>query len=293
MEPGAEQAVALLREATGEPYELVGRLSGGETGAHEVRHRSDGERLVLKWEIDPASQLLRRDGVELAERLRTQAGWPVPRQLVIEGHECLFVLQDFMAGGPVRAVTPELADELLRLHGTRLGLGGRRAGSVWAERLIRTLVVGGSGYCQHDPLRRYDARTAAVVREVEALGARVSPDDFTGSDIVHWDLHPGNLLTEDGKLSAVVDNDFCTVGDASFDLVMLALTSTALPCAPGVRHDLFRQAFDPLPPVRRAAYLGHLFIRLLDWPIRRGSVDEVEHWLSQVERCRRAGYFLS
>lgn len=293
MEPGAEQAVALLREATGEPYELVGRLSGGGTGAHEVRHGSDGERLVLKWEIDPGSRLLRRDGVELAERLRTQAGWPVPRQLVIEGPECLFVLQDFMAGGPVRAITPELADELLRLHRTRLGLGGPRAGSVWAERLIRTLVVGGSGYCRHEPLRRYDARTAAVVREVEALGARADPDDFTGSDIVHWDLHPGNLLTEDGNLSAVVDNDFCTVGDASFDLVMLALTSTALPCAPGVRHDLFRQAIDPLPPVRRAAYLGHLFIRLLDWPIRRGSADEVEHWLFQVDRCRRAGYLFS
>jgi thiamine kinase-like enzyme len=293
VEPDAERAVALLGEATGEDFELVGRLSGGETGAHEVRHRSDGERLVLKWETESGSQVLRRDGVELAERLRTRAGWPVPRQRVVEVPGCLLVLQDFMAGDPVRALTPALADELLRLHRSRLGLGDQRAGSVWAARLIRTLVVGGEDYCQHQPLRDHDTRTAALVREVEALGARMTPGDFASSDIVHWDLHPGNLLAKEGRLSAVVDTDFCTVGDASFDLVMLALTSTALPCGSDVRRVLLRRALIPLPPVRRAAYLGHLFVRLLDWPIRRGSADEVEHWLSQVERCRRAGYFLS
>ena len=62
-------------------------------------------------------------------------------------------------------------------------------------------------------------------------------------------------------------------------------------CAPALRRDLLHLALDPLLPVRRTAYLGHLFIRVLDWPIRRGSDDEVEHWLAQVARCRGAGYF--
>jgi thiamine kinase-like enzyme len=284
-----EQAIALLQEATGDAYELVGRLSGGETGAHEVRR--DGMPLVLKWETQQESQALRRDGVDLAERLRTTAGWPVPRQRVVEARGCLFVLQDFMAGEPVHTVTSELADELLQLHGRRLGLGAGRSGKPWAERLIRTLVVGGQGYCRHESLRRYDARTSSLVQEIEGFGRRVGPDDFSGHDIVHWDLHPGNLLTQDGALSAVIDNDFCVVGDAAFDLVMLALSSGAVVSAPGVRRNLFGVALDPLPPVRRRAYLGHLFIRLLDWPIRRGSADEVEYWLSQVARCRGAGYF--
>ncbi len=291
MEPGAEQAVALLREATGEAYELVGRLSGGETGAHEVRHGSGGERLVLKWERDPGSQALRRDGVELAERLRTRAGWPVPRQRIVETPGCLLVLQTFMAGLPVRIFTSGLADELLALHRRRLGLGAGRSAKPWAERLIRTLVVGGHGYCLHESLRRYDDRTASLVEEIEAFGARLSPDDFVGDDIVHWDLHPGNLLAQAGELSAIVDTDFCVVGDGAFDLVTLALCSGVVPCAPGVRRELFRQALDPLPPLRRTAYLGHLFVRVLDWPIRRGDADEVEFWLAQIERCRGAGYF--
>jgi hypothetical protein len=62
-------------------------------------------------------------------------------------------------------------------------------------------------------------------------------------------------------------------------------------CAPSVRGHLFAVALDPLPPVRRRAYLGHLFVRLLDWPIRRGSTEEVEYWIAQVEHCREAGYF--
>jgi thiamine kinase-like enzyme len=291
METDAEAAVALLQEATGEAYEFVGRLSGGETGAHEVRRGTDGTRFVLKWETEPDSQILRRDGVELTERLRTEAGWPVPQQRTVEAPGCLLVLQTFMAGRPVRMFTSGMADDLLELHRRRLGLGAGRSGKPWAERLIRTLVVGGRGYCLHESLRRYDGRTASLVEEIEAFGGRLDPDEFDGRDIVHWDLHIGNLLAHDGELTAVVDTDFCVVGDAAFDLVMLTLSAGSVPCAAGVRRELFRRALDPLPPLRRTAYLGHLFIRVLDWPIRRGSADEVEHWLSQVERCRDAGYF--
>jgi thiamine kinase-like enzyme len=286
-----EHAVSLLNETSGDSYELVGRLSGGETGAHEVRRASDGERMVLKWETDPESQTLRREGVELTERLRIEAGWPVPRQRSVETPECLLVLQSFMAGDPIENLTSGLVDELLELHGRRLGLGDERAAERSSHRLIRTLVEGGRNYCLHESLRGYDARTADLVAEIETLGARVDPDDLRGRDIVHWDWHLGNLLAHNGLLSAVIDTDFCAVGDAAFDLVTLALSSTTVICASDVRRELFHRALDPLPPVRRTAYLGHLFIRVLDWPIRRGNDDEVEHWLAQVARCRAAGYF--
>jgi hypothetical protein len=289
--PDVERAVSLLQETSGDSYELVGRLSGGETGAHEVRRAFDGERMVLKWETDPESQTLRRVGVELTERLRIEAGWPVPRQRTVETPGCLLVLQSFMAGDPIHNLTSGLVDELLQLHGRGLGLGEEGAGERWAERLIRTLVEGGRNYCLHESLRSYDARTAALMEEIEAFGVRVNPDDFRASDIMHWDLHLGNLLASDDRLSAVIDTDFCAIGDAAFDLVSLALSSTTVTCASDVRRDLFHRALHPLAPVRRTAYLGHLFIRMLDWPIRRGSDDEVEHWLAQVARCRGAGYF--
>jgi hypothetical protein len=287
----AARAVELLREATGDQYVLVRRLSGGETGAHEVLCAPRDERLVLKWEVRPESQALRREAVGLADVLRTRAGWPVPRQRTVDADGCLLVLQDFMPGDPAAVLNASVVDELLELHGARLGSGGGRSPRPWAERLIETLVRGGTGYCRHDSLRRYDERTAALVREVEAFGMTLNPADFDGGDVVHWDLHPGNILVEDGAVSAVIDTDFCAVGDAAFDLVALALSGAASACDPALRARLFDLALEPLHPVRRTAYLGHLFVRYLDWPIRRGAADEVELWLSEVERCRDGGYF--
>ncbi len=287
----AARAVELLREATGDPYVLVRRLSGGETGAHEVVCAPREERFVLKWEVRPESQVLRREAVGLADLLRTRAGWPVPRQRTVDAGGCLVVLQEFMAGDPVSTLTSSMVDELVVLHGARLGLGEGRSSRPWAERLTDTLVQGGLGYCRHDSLRRYDERTAALVREIEAFGATLTPTELEGGDAVHWDLHPGNVLVDGGTVSAVIDTDFCAVGDAAFDLVTLALASGAAPCDAGLRSRLFGLALDPLHPVRRTAYLGHLFVRFLDWPIRRGAADEVELWLSEVERCRADGYF--
>lgn len=73
------------------------------------------------------------------------------------------------------------------------------------------------------------------------------------------------------------------VGDASFDLVTLALTSLTIPCEPGVRTRLFASAFDDLDELTTQAYLAHLFIRIIDWPIRRRQFDEVEFWLARAD----------
>src|SRR3954454_9319154 len=79
----AGAAVRLLSDTTGTTYEVVRRLAGGETGAHLIRRRGGQER-VMKWEFDPASQAARRTAVELTERLRTEASWPVPHQSMVE-----------------------------------------------------------------------------------------------------------------------------------------------------------------------------------------------------------------
>lgn len=274
------QAVDLLAATTGDAYELVGQLRGGETGAHMVKDPM-GRRLVVKWDAGPTSDA-RRHGVVLSERLRVDGGWPVPRQRTVVVEDCLFVLQEFMPGAPVEIVTHGLVDRLLDLHARRIGLARSSDPSRWPARLIETLTVGGEGYCRHESLRGHDGRTETLVTAIEAFGRGLAPDDLTAGDVVHWDLHPGNLLHEQGTLSAVVDTDFAQVGDAAFDLVTLALASLALSCDDGVRSRLFAAAFDDLSAVRRRAYLGHLFIRFLDWPIRRGRDEEVEFWLGHA-----------
>jgi Ser/Thr protein kinase RdoA (MazF antagonist) len=279
----AVQAVALLAATTGESFELVGRLSGGETGAHEVTGPM-GRRLVVKWDSAPSSSRLRLEAVALSERLRTEVGWPVPGQRTVACQGYVYVLQDFMSGTPIEVLGHSVVDRLLELHAGRLGIARAQDPSHWPGDLIKTLTVGGDSYCLHESLRTHNARTASLITRIEEFGDAIRPDDLPGNDLVHWDLHPGNVLQEKGALSAIVDTDFALVGDAAFDLVMLAVASLAVRCDRGVRSRLFTAAFDDLGDVRRLTYLAHLFIRLLDWPIRRGSGEEIEFWLGHADQ---------
>ena len=92
-----------------------------------------------------------------------------------------------------------------------------------------------------------------MVDRIEAIGRSLVPDDLPGGDVLHRDWHPGNILECDGHLSAVVDNDFVTTGDARFDLVTLAVASLATPCAPETSDRLMDAAFDPLTDRQRDA----------------------------------------
>lgn len=282
----AEEAVSLLAHASNDHYELIGRLSGGETGAHEVIGPT-GQQLIMKWESKPRSQILRSEAVVFSARLRVEAGWPVPIQTVVDTQGVRLVLQEFMSGRPITELRHQIVDDLLDLHARRLGLARPDDPVHWPSALIKTLTTGGDSYCLHSSLRDYDDRTRSLIARIEAFGNVIAEPDLDGHDIVHWDLHPGNLLTDEGSLSAIVDTDFAVVGDAGFDLVMLALTSLTVSCESGVRSRLFAAAFDELDELRAQIYLAHLFIRLLDWPIRRDRPDEIAFWLNRSDEMLR------
>jgi hypothetical protein len=277
-----EAAALILSVVTGKPFRHVRQLSGGETGAHQFLG-SNGRPIVVKWDTTADGRAFRGEAVVLSERLRCDAGWPVPLETVINAEEVSFIIQEFMPGTPPTALGHRLIDRLLELHARRLGLAAPHDPVRWPQNLITTLAVGGNGYCRHESFQGYDERTRSLIRRIESFGCTLKAEDFSGRDVVHWDLHPGNLLVVDGDLSAVVDTDFTIIGDARFDLVMLALTSLNVECDRGVRSRLFAEAFDHLDELTTQAYLGHLFVRLIDWPIRRNSPTEVDFWLARAD----------
>ncbi len=278
----AAAAVSVLSEALGVEYVVIGPLAGGETGATEVS--GDGHRHVLKWDLDPDNQVRRREGVVLAERLRTEAAWPCPEQQVIEADDYVFVLQEFMRGQTISHLSRGLVESLSALHDRRLQLSVDDRPNRWANDMIEILVEGGNGYCLHQSLRDFDSRTRRVVERIEELGRSLKPSDLGGTDVVHGDLHPGNLLEVDGQLSAVIDMDYTRAGDADFDLTMLALTSLGVGADRGVRGLLYDRGVHSLPDPKRRAYVGNLLLRFLDWPIRKNRPQEIEFWLTEADR---------
>jgi hypothetical protein len=279
----AEDAVARFSIAIGSPVLLLGLLAGGETGATAVE-LANGERRVLKWELDPSNTIARRSGALLAERLRTQANWPCPRQSVVEHDDILFVSQEFRAGEPIQGWTHGLVDDVLGLHDSRIGLASLNESASWGQSQIDILTTGGQGYCLHEPLHTYDSRTRRVVLRIEEIGRSLRPEQLAGTDIVHADLHPGNMLQSDGRLAAVIDLDYTRAGDAGFDLVFLAVSSLGLPADNGVRRRLFGAVADKVEQSRRLAYTANILLRSLDWPIRKGRTEEIEFWLSHADR---------
>ena len=277
------EAVDQFATAIGAPVTLLGSLTGGETGATAVQ-LADGERRVLKWETDRDRKAARRIGAALAERLRVEADWPVPRQDLVDSNNVLFVSQELMAGDTVTEMTHGLVDDLLRLHQSRLGIASELEAASWGQEQIDILTTGGEGYCMHQPLHDYDDRTRRIVLRIEEIGHSLRPEELAAHDIVHADLHTGNMLQTDGRLAAVIDLDFATAGDAGFDLVFLAAASLEVTAEAGVRTRLFEAVEDNVDARRRLAYAGNLVLRLLDWPIRKGRTEEVEFWLERVDQ---------
>lgn len=136
----------------------------------------------------------------------------------------------------------------------------------------------------HESLRLYDHRSRDLVARIEEFGRSIRPADLVGRDIVHWDLHPGNILADDERLRPITDTDFAVVGDARFDLVARAVGSLAISCDDGVRSRLFGAAFEGLGDVEGTTYVGHLLVRIIDWLIRRGKPEEVEFWLAHCNQ---------
>ncbi|MGH9292730.1 MAG: phosphotransferase [Acidimicrobiales bacterium] len=85
----------------------------------------------------------------------------------------------------------------------------------------------------------------ALIEPIEAFGRSLDLNDFVSHDMVHWDLHPGNLLVDGANLSAVVDTDFAQIGDAFFDLVMLTLMCLRPPLAEALAEDVVWQGVLP------------------------------------------------
>ena len=198
--------------------------------------------------------------------------------------EWLFVSQEFMPGESVTRLGHQLVDHVLAIHHRRLALATPDVDNRWGEEFIEILVHGGNGYCLHEPLRNHGTRARRVVETIEQIGAELQPADLAGRQIVHGDLHPGNLLETDGALSAVVDLDFARVGDPGFDLAFLAVSAIGVPTERGVRARLFSEGVEALDPPRRRAYLAGMLLRFLDWPVRKNRPAEVEFWLDHAER---------
>lgn len=136
------------------------------------------------------------------------------------------------------------------------------------------LRYSGPGFCIHETLETYSAGTRRLLARIRKIGAD-SPLTMSGTDLVHCDFHPGNVLVDaDGQITGVIDWDGAGRGDRRFDLVTLRFGLESYPSTP----EALRLAGDAMPT--DPAYWAHMSLRMVDWAIRHFNESEVDRWLA-------------
>ena len=208
-----------------------------------------------------------------------------PGRATVEADGCLFVIQDLVPGAPIARLTHSLVDELLRLHAARIGLAAYDDDSRWPDVLIETLTIGGIGYCMHESLRGYDARTARVLDRVEAIGHALDAERarrrrHRALGLPSRQRARGRRPRQRGHRHRLRDDGRRHVRshDARSELTRDRLRggSAAAGCSTSACA-AWKNRNGP-------AYVGHLLLRYLDWSIRKGRTEAVDYWLDSRAR---------
>jgi hypothetical protein len=263
-----------VRRETGIAFVVSGSLDGGQVGAARVRW-PDGHEGVLKWRPDFDVDQMKSGPLAAVEALRA-LGYPAPATgLVVQVGTAVVTVQELLPGSKTDHLDECRFAQALAFNALHVGA---LAGRTDVPSINLYLRDDGPGYCLHEPLRQFSARTADLERRIAAVGAEYDAR-MPGFDVVHQDFHPGNMLSVGGDLTGVIDWDGAGRGDAGFDLVTLRF---GIHPAGAERRVVERldALLDELPThVLRPAW-AHMSLRMTDWAIRHFPSEEVETWIA-------------
>lgn len=268
-----------LAEIAGITLAHDGPCPGGQVGAAYVRW-PDGHRSVLTCQ-PPGDLAPVRQAAELLEIGRA-SGVPAPRyELAARVPSAVAIVQELLPGRPAVLVDERVIRSMIEVNERCRGLLAGANGLVRPSLYLRS---DGPGFCLHEPLARYSRRSARLLAEIEAVGARV-PEAMAGDDLVHLDFHPENVLVDDaGTVTGVFDWDGANRGDGDFDLYTLRFDLALR--APDLGRRLGARLRSAMAEDMAAACWAHMSLRLVDWSIRHLRPADVQAWLDVAEELR-------
>jgi len=258
---------AALTEQAGMDVVALRPADGGESKSAFLVTDRAGTVSVLKIMPDPDAdgpgQLSTLD--EILTELRRR-GYPAPRLRAFGNTEgLLYWVQERLPGSSLDTREPglvlQLLPELFRLNDAQAGLGTGKPG--WRELIVRTLSVGGEGYCLHTTL---SSAAPELLRAVRRIGARHGDDIPDGRDYVHFDFSLANLFTDGASITGVIDiNPPALAGDRAFDLATLLFYSYD---HDELRDRLWARVLELTSRPAAGAYLAHMVLRQVEWSLR-------------------------
>jgi aminoglycoside phosphotransferase len=278
-----DQALARFNDEQGVSYAVAGGFHHGEVGATLVID-ADRRRAVAKWDW-PATRhamLERQAMVKLVERLRSR-GACLPAYLHVAAvDDGVLLVQEFLPGKTGDRVPDALVEDLIAHNA--LQAKAAPGGSGWKAYMLESLSRGMSGYCEHASLQAYSRATGALLDRIRAAGDALITVAVEEDDAVHVDFHHLNVLSEDGRLSGVVDCEGYRSGDRMFDLITLAFCLSVADHSRVAERRLWSLIERSCDIVTSTAYVAHMALRQVDWSIRHRTRDDVTQWLTRSEQ---------
>lgn len=162
-----------------------------------------------------ASQAFRAAGLPAVPILLTRAGEP----LYVAPDGAAYALYTRLPGAPLCGFFAPDGEDKLRLLG---------ATCARIHAALKTCCARGFRVCDAEgEIRRFsrlpelDDRVASLMDGLSALYAKLP------RQVIHRDLHPGNVLFEGGRFSGLIDNDHAHVNARLFDICYMLLAVLA------------------------------------------------------------------
>jgi Ser/Thr protein kinase RdoA (MazF antagonist) len=267
------ELLRVLRDEAGLGLATLAPAGAGESGAAFWVTDHAGAAGLLKIMPGPAEAALAplRALDVMVNRLRDR-GYPAA-PLTAFGRTAAFGfwIQQRLPGRPLDRrpgftdlpLLAMLLPELIRLNDLQAGLATSPDG--WRALLVGTLTEGGDGYCLHATLAaRPDTRD--LLQAVRDIGARCGPAIPPGTDFMHYDFTPTNLLANGATITGVIDiNAPVIAGDRAFDLATLLFYGYG---HDGIRARLGARLLELAGYQAARAYLAHMVLRQVEWSVR-------------------------
>ncbi|MFL5704022.1 MAG: phosphotransferase family protein [Ktedonobacteraceae bacterium] len=267
------QHMNMLHQTT---FALLEKYPDGEQGAFVVTDHLD-RRWVLKW-APGAENLQWMQGAKTVTDLLRSLGYPAPSYLLIGRiPEGIYSIQSVLPGSPLCTLTSTLLPRLFDLNELQIGraVPGRKD---WHQEVIKTVLLGGEGYCFHASLQQHSRGTADLLQTLQSLVTAHQDEPHRTNDIVHGDFQHANILMQDEQVSGVVDWDGFGAGDCIFDIATLLFYSYD---TFEVRERLWDYALERASLKLLSIYLAHLILRQVDWSLRYHDRTTSERYITR------------
>ena len=260
---------------------MLGPTEIGESGAAYFLTNTAGERFVLKFGYGAET---RSEGAQQSTKRLREAGYPAPLYVCVgEDAGVKYSIQAMMPGRSGQTITTSMVRELIAINRIQSGLAGDLP-HEWPARVIDGVMKGFERYCVVETLRNYSAESTAMLATIQALVVGHSSGKFVTGDIVHWDFNPGNVLSDGGHVTGVIDWEGVCAGDRGFDLATFLFYSYG---DREVRDPLWREALDCSGRGALTVYMAHMIVRQVDWSIRHHPPAWTAYWMTTAKEILR------